>query len=897
MSTAGVDTTNSSNETFYSFGNNTIQRQHRKTSEKLAKQKARLVFLLKCRRHNIVPRFILDQVNRLFKKYSNAPQSARNQVDTARINLMQTMLNVEITMCHRDLDYLKNKLESLSQSTTEETLSLSKDSYEIELKRSNKMVYEKFVKLQQTQEHTKNIRFDESFIKNLTSHTIPEEMKLVLSLGQKFSITPEEDPIIDLASDIELAIKREVPLNAQRAARGDALYSLAKFSKQNKRLNRIDKFLQKAIRKTREFLQQNPGVMISNSDKGNVTIISNKEDYHRKITELLSDLDSFTPLEVDPTKKVTNLVNRCLDNLYKANIMQAKLKTSLKSFNAIQPRLFAQIKYHKPGNPIRLIVSTINSAAYKLSRFLATILRKSFKPKYSVKNSQQFVKLMKNIKITEGNILVSFDVVNCFGNIPTKLALELIERDFKLIEEHTPIPKEKFMQLLDVCLNHANHFVYNGKHYRQNKGMFMGSSLAPILVERVIEEFVDRALTDLKLSPDFWSTYVDDHLTSVPRDKVEILKNQLNSYNEDVQFTVELEDEHTKSINFLDLTVYNQAPTLKTNWYHKAIASNRILNFHSKHPKQMVRNVAKGFLRRVFSVSHRSFHNANLKVAKGILEKNSFPTDVIDKLVNEVQRQYKYSSSRVHDKKDSYPFLDATKIVRKSGPAASSTMIAPNDVSLKEMTYTPKPKYPKSALGFAGVTYIDGLSDVLKSQLKRHAPDLKVSFRPTNKVSQVFSNMKDKLEIGQNSNVVYSIRCKICGKSYIGETSRRLCERCSQHAKDVENKAKKPTKTALVAHVVNTKHEFDFSNAKILKKVRTRGLLKIHEANHIILNEGHTVNFKKDAKHVSPVFYNLIKHKMRDKKVKPSAPNQTASEDTALSERTTESGEHMFSVI
>lgn len=123
---------------------------------------------------------------------------------------------------------------------------------------------------------------------------------------------------------------------------------------------------------------------------------------------------------------------------------------------------------------------------------------------------------MKNIKITEGNVLVSFDVVNCFGYIPTKLAMEIIERDFHLVEQQTPIPKDKFMQLLDVCLNHANYFVYKGKHFRQKRGMFMGSSLAPILVERVIDEFVDRALKDLQLQPDFWSTYVDDHLTSIP---------------------------------------------------------------------------------------------------------------------------------------------------------------------------------------------------------------------------------------------------------------------------------------------------------------------------------------------------------------------------------------------
>lgn len=189
-------------------------------------------------------------------------------------------------------------------------------------------------------------------------------------------------------------------------------------------------------------------------------------------------------------------------------------------------------------------------------------------------------------------------------------------------------------------------------------------------------------------------------------------------------------------------------------------------------------------------------------------------------IIGEVKNEYKFGNG---SKDKSYPFLDATKVEKRKGSIANSTTIAPN-ISLHETSITPNPKYPTTALGFAGITHVEGISDILKGQLKRHAPDLKVSFRPANKVSQVFSNMKDKLETGQNSNVVYSVRCKQCGYSYIGETSRCLSERCTQHAKDVANRSKNPKKTALVAHVSDTQHEFDVDTARILKKVQTRGL-------------------------------------------------------------------------
>lgn len=156
--------------------------------------------------------------------------------------------------------------------------------------------------------------------------------------------------------------------------------------------------------------------------------------------------------------------------------------------------------------------------------------------------------------------------------------------------------------------------------------------------------------------------------------------------------------------------------------------------------------------------------------------------------------------------------------------------------------------------------------------------------------------MKDKLENGQQSNVVYAIPCIQCSKTYIGETSRCLCERCEQHKKDVENKVKNPNKTALVRHVSKMDHQFDFGNTKILRKVRTRGLLKIHVANNIILNENNVVNFKKDAKHISPVVYNLIKKKLIGKNMdKRNGQNMTTLHETLTdSEQSHETAEHLI---
>lgn len=161
------------------------------------------------------------------------------------------------------------------------------------------------------------------------------------------------------------------------------MHTITKFDRQHKELNRINKYLQRAANKAKEFLKNNLQIMVSNSDKGGVTIISKKAEYYNKIRTLLSSFEPFTPLDKDPTKAIKGKLNRFLDKLYHANYISDEL------------------------------IDTINTAAFKMSRFLATILRKSFKPKYGVKCFQYFIKLVRSKWITIGNVLASYDVVTC----------------------------------------------------------------------------------------------------------------------------------------------------------------------------------------------------------------------------------------------------------------------------------------------------------------------------------------------------------------------------------------------------------------------------------------------------------------------------------------------------
>ena len=55
---------------------------------------------------------------------------------------------------------------------------------------------------------------------------------------------------------------------------------------------------------TNKFLKNNPNIMFTKADKGNVTVCLNKSDYTSKMLELLSDQNIYTNVNRNPLSKL-----------------------------------------------------------------------------------------------------------------------------------------------------------------------------------------------------------------------------------------------------------------------------------------------------------------------------------------------------------------------------------------------------------------------------------------------------------------------------------------------------------------------------------------------------------------------------------------------------------------
>lgn len=317
----------------------------------------------------------------------------------------------------------------------------------------------------------------------------------------------------------------------------------------------IDNKLIDMCRSTSKFLKQNRDIFLTRADKGNITVAINRSTYNRKMTELLNDTDTYTIIEKNPVKKL----ERDLDNLLKSwknkEYIESKEYYRLRSNDKLLPKAYGVPKIHKIDNPLRIIVSSINTPLYSLALYLHKIIKNSLpKARSFVENSFDLYKKLTGFEIGDDDILMSLDVVSLFTNVPIELALNSLENRWSYIKKHTQIPQLDFINSVKFVLT-STYFTFNDIIYGQTFGTPMGSPLSPIIADIVLQDIENKALYKLKFNIPIYYRYVDDIFLVTKRDRINNIVETFNSYHSRLQFTYEVESEGR--ISFLDLMIIN----------------------------------------------------------------------------------------------------------------------------------------------------------------------------------------------------------------------------------------------------------------------------------------------------------------------------------------------------
>ena len=111
----------------------------------------------------------------------------------------------------------------------------------------------------------------------------------------------------------------------------------------------------------------------------------------------------------------------------------------------------------------------------------------------------------------------------------------------------------------------------------------------------------------------------------------------------------------------------------------------------------------------------------------------------------------------------------------------------------------------------ATIPYIKGISEKISRILQPF--NIRVAHKPMITLRQLLTNIKDKDEPRNRQGAVYKINCSDCHASYIGETSRYLTNRLTEHKRATR---KGDVNNHIAEHHRLTNHTIDWDSAQCL---------------------------------------------------------------------------------
>lgn len=552
-------------------------------------------------------------------------------------------------------------------------------------------------------------------------------------------------------------------------------------------------------------LMHNKHIVIKPADKGSMVVILSREQYIQEVERQLNDTVYYRKLTQPIYKQTIPLVTEILDRLKEKKFINAKQRQYLKGSSEPRERRFYTLpKIHKepekwtvpfevpPGRPI---VSDCESETYRIAEYLDFYLNPlSTKHPSYVKDTYDFIDMVKKIKIPANSYFFSMDVDALYTNIDIQSGLNSVQKVFKKYPDPNR-PDEELLQLLDINLS-RNDFVFNEKYYLQIKGTAMGKKFAPAYANIFMANWEEEVFAKCQQKPTHYLRYLDDiwGIWTGSREEFEQFLAILNSHDASIKLKYEISQE---SITFLDTTVYKRPGFADNNQldikvFFKKTDTHALLFKTSFHPAHTFRGIVKSQLLRFRRICTRDddFMEAVRLLFKALRERGysrPFLRHCLKTFHIRKERDHKkmiplitsFSSiSRIlHDKvKNNFQEIIASQDIIPNSKVISAYRRQKNLCDwLVRAKLKPLQQQKKTLLEgqFSRRTYIQNQKT-------------KTFF----KISQHFSP--------RSSNCVYVIFCSKCGIQYVGETSNSLSTRMVQHRYNIRNK--REINTPLVRH-------------------------------------------------------------------------------------------------
>ncbi|XP_064468622.1 uncharacterized protein LOC135381512 [Ornithodoros turicata] len=308
-------------------------------------------------------------------------------------------------------------------------------------------------------------------------------------------------------------------------------------------------------RKALSDLEKRKDIVIKPADKGGVIVVMDTDAYIREGAPQLEDTTFYERLDRDPTPDYASKIERTLTDLRDNKKITPDTHKQLLPQSPKPGRFYLLPNIHKPGNPGRPIISGNNTVTENLST-LVDYLIKDIPPTLQsyVKDTNHFLKTIRNLKLPENCFLVTPDVASLYTNIPHSDGIEAVVEAYTKSPSDSPyhVDSATLKVLLEIILT-LNNFEFNGQHYVQINGTAMGTKMAPNYANIFMGKLETCFLSRCHIRPFLYKRYIYDIFIIWDNTESSLLEfiRDFNNAHPSINFT---HNYSTTTTNFLDVT-------------------------------------------------------------------------------------------------------------------------------------------------------------------------------------------------------------------------------------------------------------------------------------------------------------------------------------------------------
>lgn len=387
--------------------------------------------------------------------------------------------------------------------------------------------------------------------------------------------------------------------------------------------------------------QKKGRVIFRQTDKSKVFHVDKPKIYIEKSIAYMKKTDAYQEIEESPLATMIEKTEELLRDLVNRKLLPGKYFEKLKPnpIDAELPHLYYNPKDHKVGEPLRPIVSGMKSPTQKISAFLDQIIRPIFDKltPYSLRNSMELLKELKNYRTTDQTLLYTFDITDLYTMIPQQesiLAVCEMLGENKINKVNGEIPINTIRTLFRHVLENAYFALQlpgeKVKYYKQIRGGPMGSECTQVLADVYMRKWERQFKEEQNKENELYFRFRDDIFITTKKSKDEMDKILLDLGK--IDKNIGLTFETGPHVDYLDVRVQVEVPNFRTKVYRKLAAQPYILPFNSAHPPHVMKNIPfSALLRAVRICSHRDNLEEEIEKVRITLLLNKYPPNFIDR--------------------------------------------------------------------------------------------------------------------------------------------------------------------------------------------------------------------------------------------------------------------------